>query len=88
MEKMKALTTKIDSKLNAIQGEMKEMRDGCNNYGGSHQSSKCDDKPIGGPEEEANYVQRGYQGGGYSRNYYGRSSNNWHDCQRDENHHS
>nr|GEW82572.1 reverse transcriptase domain-containing protein [Tanacetum cinerariifolium] len=50
-----------------IKGEMKEMRDGCNKYGGPHPSSYCDDKSMGGPkEEEANYASGGYQG-----NYYG-----------------
>ncbi|GKF51178.1 hypothetical protein Tco_0147645 [Tanacetum coccineum] len=36
---------------------MKEMRDGCNSFGGPHPSSECDDKPMGGPkDEEANYA--------------------------------
>ncbi|GJR21566.1 hypothetical protein Tco_0970093 [Tanacetum coccineum] len=56
---------------------MKEMRDGCNNYGGPHPSSECDDKPMGGPKyEEANYAYGGYRGRGYRGNYYGRSSGN------------
>nr|GEW29244.1 reverse transcriptase domain-containing protein [Tanacetum cinerariifolium] len=50
MEKMKSLTTKIDSQFKEIKGEMKEMRDGFNSYGGPHLLSKCDDKPMGGPE--------------------------------------
>nr|GEX28927.1 reverse transcriptase domain-containing protein [Tanacetum cinerariifolium] len=33
MKKMEALTTKIDSQSKDIKGEMKEIRDGCNNYG-------------------------------------------------------
>lgn len=53
------------------------MRDGCNYCGGNHSSSECDDKPMGGPEAEANYVYRGYQGGGYRGNYYGRNSRGW-----------
>ncbi|GKD56180.1 hypothetical protein Tco_1289567 [Tanacetum coccineum] len=82
MEKMEALTTKIDSQFKDIKGEMKEMRDGCNSYRGPHPSSECDDKPMGGPkEEEANYTYGGYRGGGYRRNYYGRSSRNWRDRQ-------
>ncbi|GKB68024.1 reverse transcriptase domain-containing protein [Tanacetum coccineum] len=53
---------------------MKEMRDGCNKYGGPHPSLDCDDKPMGGPRnEEANYSSRGYRGG-YQGNYYGRNS--------------
>ncbi|GJW39707.1 hypothetical protein Tco_0065552 [Tanacetum coccineum] len=57
MEKMEALTTKIDSQFKDIKGEMKEMRDGCNSCGGPHPSSKYDEKPMGGPkDEEANYA--------------------------------
>nr|GEX95205.1 reverse transcriptase domain-containing protein [Tanacetum cinerariifolium] len=71
MEKMKALTTKIDLQFKEIKGEMKDMRDGCNSCGGPHPSSKCDDKPMGGPKhEEANYAYEGYQGRGYRGNYY------------------
>ncbi|GKA19058.1 ribonuclease H-like domain-containing protein [Tanacetum coccineum] len=44
MEKIEALTTKIDSQFKDIKGEMKEMRDGCNSYGGLDLSSECDDK--------------------------------------------
>ncbi|GJZ00063.1 hypothetical protein Tco_0517492 [Tanacetum coccineum] len=40
MEKMEALTIKIDSQFKDIKGEMKEMRDGCNSCGGPHPSSK------------------------------------------------
>ncbi|GJS42964.1 hypothetical protein Tco_0568007 [Tanacetum coccineum] len=61
MEKMEALTTKIDSQFKDIKGEIKEMRDGCNSYGGPYPSSECDDKPIGGPkDEEANFAYGGY----------------------------
>nr|GEW96463.1 reverse transcriptase domain-containing protein [Tanacetum cinerariifolium] len=66
---------------------MKEMRDGCNKYGGAHPSSNCDDKPMGGPKEEkATYASEGYRG-----NYYGQNSRNWRDRQshyRDENRNS
>nr|GEV39270.1 reverse transcriptase domain-containing protein [Tanacetum cinerariifolium] len=63
MEKMEALTTKIDSQFKEIKGEMKEMRDGCNSCGGPHPSLECDDKPMGGPkDEEANYAYGGYRG--------------------------
>ncbi|GKE16286.1 hypothetical protein Tco_1423863, partial [Tanacetum coccineum] len=57
---------------------------------GPHPSSKCDDKPMGGPkDEEANYAYGGYRGGGYRGNYYGRSFRNWRDRQpRDENQNS
>ncbi|GKD72593.1 hypothetical protein Tco_1330875 [Tanacetum coccineum] len=73
MEKMEALTMKIDSQFKEIKREMKEMRDRCNSCGGPHPSSECDDKPIGGPkEEEDNYAYGGYRG-----NYYGRNSGNW-----------
>ncbi|GJZ05163.1 hypothetical protein Tco_0538438 [Tanacetum coccineum] len=48
MKKMEALTTKIDLQFRDIKGEMKELQDGCNNYGGVHPSSECDDKPMGG----------------------------------------
>ncbi|GJX15103.1 hypothetical protein Tco_0206861 [Tanacetum coccineum] len=37
---MEALTTKIDLQFKDIKGEMKEMRDGCNSYGGPHPSTK------------------------------------------------
>nr|GEX93683.1 reverse transcriptase domain-containing protein [Tanacetum cinerariifolium] len=84
LEKMEALTTRIDSQFKEIKGEMKEMRDGYNKCGGPHPSSDCDDKPMGGPtKEEANYASGGYQG-----NYYGRNSSNWRDRQsyhQDEN---
>ncbi|GJR92261.1 hypothetical protein Tco_0264435 [Tanacetum coccineum] len=90
MEKMEALTTKIDSQFKDIKGEMKEMRDGCNSCRGPHPSSECDEKPMGGPkDEEANYAYGGYRGGGYRGNYYGRSSRNWRDRQqRDKNRNS
>ncbi|GJZ64599.1 reverse transcriptase domain-containing protein [Tanacetum coccineum] len=39
LEKMKALTTRIDSQFKEIKGDMKEMRDGCNKCGGPHPSS-------------------------------------------------
>ncbi|GKC26147.1 hypothetical protein Tco_1033441 [Tanacetum coccineum] len=77
VEKTEVLTTKIDSQFKDIKGEIKEMRDGCNSYGGPHPSSEGDDKPIGGPkEEEANYAYGGYRGRGYQGNYYGRSFRN------------
>ncbi|GJV81011.1 hypothetical protein Tco_1516881 [Tanacetum coccineum] len=64
---------------------MKEMRDGCNKYGGPHPSSDCDDKPMGGPkEEEANYASGGYRGG-YQGKYYGRNSSNWRDRHENRN---
>nr|GEV36056.1 reverse transcriptase domain-containing protein [Tanacetum cinerariifolium] len=69
MEKMEALTTKIDSQCKEIKGETKEMRDGCNNCGCPHPSSECGDKPMGGPKKEANYVYRGYRGGAGMPNY-------------------
>nr|GEV48926.1 hypothetical protein [Tanacetum cinerariifolium] len=57
MEKMEALTTKIDSQFKDIKGEMKEMQDRCNSCGGPHPSLECDDKPMGGPkDEQANYA--------------------------------
>ena len=59
MDMMKDLTTTIDSKFQRIQKEIKDMR------GGNHSSSECDNKPMGGPEAEANYVYGGYRGGGY-----------------------
>ncbi|GJX11666.1 reverse transcriptase domain-containing protein [Tanacetum coccineum] len=69
---------------------MKEMQEGCNSYGGPYLYLECDDKPMGGPkEEEANYAYKGYQGGAYRGNYYGRSSGNWRDHQpRDDNQNS
>ncbi|GKC25643.1 hypothetical protein Tco_1027793 [Tanacetum coccineum] len=68
---------------------MKEMRDGCKKCGGPHPSSECDEKPMGGSEEEANYSYRGYRGRGYRGNYYGRNFGNWHDRQpSDDNRHS
>ncbi|GJZ99984.1 hypothetical protein Tco_0672535 [Tanacetum coccineum] len=76
LEKMEALTTRIDSQFKEIRGDMKEMRDGCNKCGGPHPSSDCDDKLMGGPkEEEVNYASGGYRGG-YRGNYYGRNSSN------------
>nr|GEX40313.1 hypothetical protein [Tanacetum cinerariifolium] len=71
LEKIKALTKRIDSQFKEIRGDLKEMRDGCNKYGGPHLSSDGDDKPMGGPkEEEANYASGGYREG-YRGNYYG-----------------
>ncbi|GKD21584.1 reverse transcriptase domain-containing protein [Tanacetum coccineum] len=81
LEKMEALTTRIDSQFKEIRGDMKEMRDGCKKCGGPHPSSDCDDKPLGGPkEEEANYASGGYRG-----NYYGRNSSNWRDRHENQN---
>nr|GFB80153.1 reverse transcriptase domain-containing protein [Tanacetum cinerariifolium] len=57
MEKMEALTIKIDSQFKEIKGEMKEMRDGCNSCGGLHPSSECNDKPMGGPKDEEATMQ-------------------------------
>nr|GFB61911.1 reverse transcriptase domain-containing protein [Tanacetum cinerariifolium] len=68
MEKIKALTIKINSQLHYIKGKMKEMRDKCSKGEGPHPSSKCDDKRMEGPEE-ANYAYEGYCGGGYRKNY-------------------
>ncbi|GKD75388.1 reverse transcriptase domain-containing protein, partial [Tanacetum coccineum] len=91
LEKMEALTTRIDSQFKEIKGDMKEIRDGCKNCGGSHPSSDCDDKPIRGPkEEEENYASGGYRGG-YQGNYYGRNFGIWRDRQshyHDENQNS
>ncbi|GKE05033.1 hypothetical protein Tco_1397051 [Tanacetum coccineum] len=65
------------------------MRDGCNSCGGPHPSSECDEKRLGGPKEEANYIHKGYREGGYRGNYYGRNSRNWRDRQsRDDNCHT
>nr|GEY36235.1 reverse transcriptase domain-containing protein [Tanacetum cinerariifolium] len=73
MENMEAYTNKIDSQFKDIKGEIKDMQDGCNSCRGSHPSSECDVKNMGGPKhEEANYGYRGYRGGGYQGNYYGR----------------
>ncbi|GJR53508.1 reverse transcriptase domain-containing protein [Tanacetum coccineum] len=86
VKKIEALTIKIDSQFKEIKREMKEMRDGCSKCGGLHPSSECDDKPMGEPKEEANYVYGGYRGGGYKGNYYGRNFGNWRDRQpRDDN---
>ncbi|GJR58342.1 hypothetical protein Tco_1500504 [Tanacetum coccineum] len=70
MEKMEALMTKIDSPFKEIKKEMKELQNGCNKCRGPHRSSEYDDKPKGGPEEEANYIYEGYREGGYRGNYY------------------
>ncbi|GJS42686.1 hypothetical protein Tco_0567729 [Tanacetum coccineum] len=60
LEKMEALTTRIDSQFKEIRGGMKEMRDRCKKCRGPHPSSDYDDKPMGGPkEEEANYASGG-----------------------------
>ncbi|GJY57843.1 reverse transcriptase domain-containing protein [Tanacetum coccineum] len=87
LEKIEALTTRIDSQFKEIKGDMKEIRDRCNKCGGPHLSSDCDDKPMGGPkEEEANYASGGYRG-----NYYGQNSGILCDRQsqyRDENRNS
>nr|GEX27881.1 reverse transcriptase domain-containing protein [Tanacetum cinerariifolium] len=48
MEKIEELTTKIDSQFKDIKGEMKEIREGYNSYGGPHPSSdgKTYDLPL------------------------------------------
>ncbi|GJS33104.1 hypothetical protein Tco_0531486 [Tanacetum coccineum] len=86
MEKIEALTTKIDSQLKEIKGEMKEIRDGCSKCRGPHPSVECHDKPMRGPREEANYTYGGYRGGGYRGNYYSRNSKNWNDRQPQDDH--
>nr|GEY55472.1 reverse transcriptase domain-containing protein [Tanacetum cinerariifolium] len=58
---------------------MKEMRDGCKKCEGPYPSSEYDEKPMGGPEKEANYIYEGYRG-----NYYGRNSRNWRDRSDDK----
>ncbi|GJW75537.1 reverse transcriptase domain-containing protein [Tanacetum coccineum] len=68
---MEALTIKIDSHLNEMKREMKEIRDGCTKCGGPHPSWDYDDKLMGGPKEEVNYAYGGYRGGRYQGNYYG-----------------
>ncbi|GKA11662.1 reverse transcriptase domain-containing protein [Tanacetum coccineum] len=57
---MEALTIKIDSHLNEMKREMKEIRDGCTKCGGPHPSWDYDDKLMGGPKEEVNYAYGGY----------------------------
>ncbi|GKD85975.1 hypothetical protein Tco_1357129 [Tanacetum coccineum] len=86
MEKMESLTTKIDLQFKEIKGEMKEIQDGCRKFGGPHPSPECDNKPMRGPEEEANYTYRGYRGGGYPGKYYDRNSKNWNDRQPRDDH--
>ncbi|GKE48752.1 hypothetical protein Tco_1480010 [Tanacetum coccineum] len=49
MEKMEALTNKIDSQFKDIKGEMKELLDGCNDCRVAHPSLECYDKSMGGP---------------------------------------
>ncbi|GKE14147.1 hypothetical protein Tco_1421724 [Tanacetum coccineum] len=81
LQKMEALTTRIDLQFKEIRGDMKEMRDGCNKCGGPQPSSDCDDRPMGGPkEEEANYASEGNRG-----NYYGQNSRNWRDHHENRN---
>ncbi|GKC65173.1 hypothetical protein Tco_1097771, partial [Tanacetum coccineum] len=46
LEKMEALTTRIDLQFKEIRGDVKEMRDECNKCGGPHPLSDCDDKPM------------------------------------------
>ncbi|GJX20261.1 hypothetical protein Tco_0222938, partial [Tanacetum coccineum] len=54
------ITTWEEMRQDFIKGDMKEMKDGYNKYGGPHPLSDCDDKPMGGPkEEEANYASEG-----------------------------
>ncbi|GJT94823.1 retrovirus-related pol polyprotein from transposon TNT 1-94 [Tanacetum coccineum] len=60
---MEALTIKIDSQFQEIKGEMKEMQDGCDKFEEPHPSSECDDKPMRGPKEEANYIYKGFKQG-------------------------
>ncbi|GKA94216.1 hypothetical protein Tco_0816202 [Tanacetum coccineum] len=42
MEKMEALTTKIDSQLNKLKGEIKEIQKGCTRCEGPHPPLECD----------------------------------------------
>ncbi|GJW07571.1 hypothetical protein Tco_1569994 [Tanacetum coccineum] len=54
----------LEDQFKDINGEMKEMQDGCNSCRRPHPSSECDDKPMGGPKDkEANYAYGGYRGG-------------------------
>ncbi|GKA02314.1 hypothetical protein Tco_0674979 [Tanacetum coccineum] len=65
MEKLEALTIKMDSKFQSLREEMHEMRKNYNNCGGDH-ASKNDDTPMC-ERHEANYIQsEGYE----NRNYY------------------
>ncbi|GJU96128.1 hypothetical protein Tco_1320884 [Tanacetum coccineum] len=55
MEKLEALTVKMDSQLQSLKKEMHEMRNNYNNNGGDH-DSKNDDTPMC-ERHEANYIQ-------------------------------
>ncbi|GJV29863.1 reverse transcriptase domain-containing protein [Tanacetum coccineum] len=60
MEKLEALTIKIDSQFQSLKEEMHEMRKNYNNREGNH-GSKNDDTPMC-ERHEANYIQfEGYQ---------------------------
>nr|GEY42212.1 reverse transcriptase domain-containing protein [Tanacetum cinerariifolium] len=45
LQKMEALTKRINSQFKEIKRDMKETRGGCNKCGGPHPSLDCDDKP-------------------------------------------
>ncbi|GKC41715.1 hypothetical protein Tco_1059437 [Tanacetum coccineum] len=55
MEKLEALTIKMDSQFQSLKEEMHEMRKNYNNCGGDH-ASKNDDTPIC-ERHEANYIR-------------------------------
>ncbi|GJT21890.1 reverse transcriptase domain-containing protein [Tanacetum coccineum] len=60
MEKLEALTIKMDSQFQSLKEEMHEMRKNYNNRGGDHASNN-DDTPMC-ERREANYIQsEGYQ---------------------------
>ncbi|GKF93532.1 hypothetical protein Tco_0283232, partial [Tanacetum coccineum] len=57
LEKLEALTIKMDSQFQSLKEEMHEMRNNYNNCGGDH-TSKNDDTPMC-ERHEANYIQSG-----------------------------
>ncbi|GJZ81620.1 hypothetical protein Tco_0646614 [Tanacetum coccineum] len=73
MEKLEALTIKIESQFRSLKEEMHEMHKNYNNRGGN-QASKNDDTPMC-ERHEANYIQyEGYE----NRNSYGSFSRRSH----------
>ncbi|GJU99904.1 hypothetical protein Tco_1329175, partial [Tanacetum coccineum] len=75
MEKLEALTIKMDSQFQSLKEEMHEMRKNYNNHGGDN-ASKNDDTSMC-ERHEVNYIQSGgYRNQNSNDSYYDPKSNN------------
>ncbi|GJR30178.1 hypothetical protein Tco_1106410 [Tanacetum coccineum] len=81
MEKLEALTIKMDSQFQTLKEEMHEIRNNYNSSGGDH-ASKNDDTPMC-ERHEANYIQsEGYQNQNSHNSFSPQSLHNPNDSEK------